>query len=365
MEGEIYNFMKVWLSVYISSCYCYFTSKIVPKGTKRLLLVLPIVGFFLYLPLKLFTINLGGPTAFFIAWLANFKLLLFAFGQGPLSSDPSISLSKFVALSCLPIKIQEKVTPKRLIEENPTQKSYLSDQNREKTSPEKLKEGLIYYAVMGIMLATLIRVYDYADYIHPKIILCLYCIHIYVSLEIILAMVATLARATLGLELEPHFNKPYLSTSLQDFWGRRWNLMVTGILRPTVYHPTLKIATRVIGREWATVPAVMVTFLVSGLMHDLMFFYMGRVRPTWEVTWFFVLHGFCLLVEIRLKKAFTDRCRVPRVIAGPLTIGFVVVTGVWLFFPQFIRCKADVRGLGEYAALGGFVKNAWRREIFK
>jgi hypothetical protein len=365
MEGEMKNFAKVWVSVFISLSYCYAIGKIVPRGIPRLLSVLPIVCLFLVLPLNLSSMHLGGTSAFFIAWLANFKLLLFAFGKGPLSSDPSLPLGsfEFVALACFPIKIRQNPPPKS--SEKPQNKPIPSDSNgktEEHPAPKKPKSGhksRLNYAVKGLLVALLIRVYDYREHIHPTVILILYCFHIYFGLEIILAMVAALARALLGLELEPQFDEPYLSTSLQDFWGRRWNLMVTRILRPTVYEPVHNICKRAIGRRWAAFPAVLGTFLVSALMHELMFYYLGRVRPTWEITWFFLLHGVCLMVEIALKKTLPGKFRLPRLISTILTVGFVMVTGFWLFFPQFLRCKADVRGLAEYAALGAFLKNVF------
>ncbi|OVA20218.1 hypothetical protein BVC80_157g5 [Macleaya cordata] len=169
-------------------------------------------------------------------------------------------------------------------------------------------------------------------------------------------MGATLARTALGLELEPQFNEPYLSTSLQDFWGRRWNLMVTSILRPTVYDPIIPICTRIFGR-WAPVPGVVLTFVVSGLMHELMFYHITRVDPTWEVMWFFVLHGICTALEVILKKALTDRCRLHPWVSRPLTIGFVVVTGFWLFFPKFLRNGVDVKAIAEFRSLVDFVQN--------
>jgi len=45
--------------------------------------------------------------------------------------------------------------------------------------------------------------------------------------------------------------------------------MVTGILHPTVYEPMVKVSSYVIGRKWAPLPAVMVTFGVAGLMHEV------------------------------------------------------------------------------------------------
>ncbi|KAG7945784.1 hypothetical protein I3843_14G006300, partial [Carya illinoinensis] len=343
--------------VFVCLSYCYAISQIVSKGLIRLLCILPILCVFLFLPLYIHSIHLGSISAFFISWLANFKLLLFAFGQGPLCSDPSISLGRFVSVGCFPIKIQQKTPPKPFIQipsdtpnqtdSSPPIMSHLNDHNK--------------HTVMGILLTIIIRVYGYSEHIHPKVILLLYCFHIYFLLEIILAVAAALAQALLGVELEPQFNEPYFTTSLQDFWGRRWNLMVTNILRMTVYNPTRHAAISVIGRKWAPLPAILTTFLVSGLMHELVFYCMGRLRPTWEVTWFFILHGGCLMVEIVLKKFFSSRWRLPWLISGPLTVGFVIVTSFWLFFPHFLQFKADERAFQEYAALGKFWKNVTRR----
>ncbi|XWS18132.1 hypothetical protein CRYUN_Cryun32bG0015700 [Craigia yunnanensis] len=362
-SGEMNNFMKLWLSVVISLCYCYAIGKIIPKGTARLLCLLPVVFLFTLLPLNLSSIHLVGTTALFITWLANFKLLLFAFGKGPLSPS-SLSLPRFLAVACLPIKIKQNPPSKAHFnghnKENPSKKTTQNSENDEIPGRTKHKKGNqtpINYATKIILFALLLRVYDYSEYIHPTVMLVLYSFHIYFCLEIILAMVAALARALLGLELEQQFNEPYLSTSLQDFWGRRWNIMVTSILRPTVYEPVLNMGARFVGRKWAPIPAVFGTFVVSALMHELIFYYLGRVRPTGEIACFFLLHGACLMAEISLKKALGDKWRLPRVISTPLTVGFVMLTCFWLFFPQLLRCRADERAFEEYAALGAFFKN--------
>ncbi|VVA30703.1 PREDICTED: acyl-CoA--sterol O-acyltransferase [Prunus dulcis] len=364
MEGEIGNFIKVWLSVFLSLFYCYAFGKFVPKGFPRLLLIIPVVALFLDLPLHLSTIHLGGTTAFFISWLANFKLLLFAFGKGPLCSDPSISLPRFVAVACLPIKIQQNPPPKTpQFQTSNHQNGHNSNTYGHATTKQNpAPKSPLNYALKGLLLALLIKVYDYKEHLHPNLIWVMYCFHIYFALEIILLMAAALARALLGLELEPQFNEPYLSSSLQDFWGRRWNIMVTTILRPTVYEPVVALSTRVVGRRWAPLPAVMGTFIVSAIMHELIFYYLGRLPPTWEISWFFLLHGLCLVVEIAVKKAIAKRKKfqVPRLVSGPLTVAFVTGTVFWLFFPPLLRCNADVRALGEYAAVGAFFKNVGR-----
>ncbi|MED6216712.1 hypothetical protein PIB30_010152 [Stylosanthes scabra] len=399
MEGDIIILTKVSLSVVISLCYCYWIGRLISAGKTRLIFLAPIICFFLFIPFNFSSVHLRGSTGFFFGWLGTFKLVLFAFNKGPLSSDPSISLGHFVAAASLPIKIKQNephirsktshIKP-RFNPSNPNQlhqnentpsapdasnRSKSSDfgtnpsssetpktngQSKEKTShvnPSKGHTPLLLHAIKTIILASLVKLYDYSDHIHPKVILGMYCVHIYFMLDIVLATFAALAKTLLGMELEPQFNKPLLSTSLQDFWGRRWNLMVTSILRPAVYQPLVKAAMIVVGPKWALLAAVFATFVVSGLMHELILYYTGRMPPTLRMMGFFVLHGFCLTVEIVLKKTIASTWRLPRLLSGLLTIGFVAATMFWLFLPELIRCHIDVMVFEEYAALGAFIKN--------
>lgn len=340
MEDEMKNFGKVWLSVVLSLCYCYAIGKIVPKGKIRLLAILPVICLFLILPLNLSTMHLAGITGFLIAWLANFKLLLFSFGKGPLTSDPLITLPRFIALASLPIKTVE-------------------------AKPMKGHKSPLNYTVRIFLLALLIRLYDYSDYLHSVIMSIVFFIHMYFTLDIVLGLVASLPKTLLGMELEPQFNEPYLATSIQDFWGRRWNLMVPSILRPTVYDPVVRLSTRVIGREWAPLPAVLATFAVSAVMHEIIFYYLGHVKPTFEITCFFMLHGVTLMAEVILKKALKDRWRMPRVVSTPLTIAYVLFTSLWLFLPPLMRLNTLSRAFDEYAATYAFARDlvqalAWK-----
>ena len=134
--------------------------------------------------------------------------------------------------------------------------------------------------------------------------------------------------------------------------------MVTNILRLSVYNLTRHMMTCVIGHRWAQLFVVFATFVVSRLMHKLMFYYMGLVKPSWEVTWFFLLHGLCLVVEVVMKEVvLAGRFWLPWLISGPLTNGFVIITSFWLFFPPFLWFKVDEKAFEEYAALGDFLKN--------
>lgn len=133
--------------------------------------------------------------------------------------------------------------------------------------------------------------------------------------------------------------------------------MASNILRPTVYDPVRSFSIRWIGKMWAPLPAIVAAFFVSGMMHELIFFYLGRSMPTWDLTCFFLIHGVCLAVEVAVKNAVKGKWRLPPLVSGVLAISFVMVTGSWLFWPALRRCGADERGHRELLAVIEFVKN--------
>ncbi|KAI3440195.1 MBOAT_2 domain-containing protein [Psidium guajava] len=347
MEGEISNFMMVWTFVVASLTYCHTISKFVPSGTKRLLAISPVIVLFFVLPLSLTTISLGGLTSFFVAWLCNFKLILFAFGKGPLSSSQCWSLAYFIPVACLPIKIPGPIE---------------STKNEEHPCSEINERGLkspTNYVVKCLVIVAFLPAYESKDRVHPVIVNLMYLVHVYVGLEVSLAVVGAMVRALTGITLEPQFEEPYLSTSLQDFWGRRWNLMVTDILRPTIYLPVRSLSSRVMGRKWAALPASFACFLVSALMHELIFYYIGRKEPRWVVTSFFLLHGLCVAVEIAAKKALAGKFHLPRAVSGPMAVGFILATALWLFLPALLWCDAEDKSRREAMAVVDFVKETW------
>lgn len=210
-------------------------------------------------------------------------------------------------------------------------------------------EIVILSLLMGVL-------HDYRERLiqHGIVLVLLYCVVVFLLVDILFAF--SNVGVLLGLEIEPPSDEPYLATSLQDFWGRRWNLTVTNILRHTVYKPVWAGTVGVLGRQWAQVVGVSSTFLVSGLMHELLLFYMTRVSPTWEMTGFFVLHGAGVAVEKRVERALPGRWRLHWAVSRPLTVGFVVATSFWLFFPPLMRNNVDVRAIDEFKMFMDFMK---------
>ncbi|KAM7478380.1 hypothetical protein LguiA_026593 [Lonicera macranthoides] len=337
VESEIKNIIKVWLYAISSLFYCYFISSKIPKGKYRLVSLLPIFYLFTILPYLLSYSFVIAHFTFLLTWLANFKLVLFAFDTGPLSliDPPKKPLLLFIAIASLPIVI--RTTPKR-----------------KKVIPLNLPTvffiGSILLSVLG----------DHRESSNTIILVSIYCLGVFLVVEVSTGIWVALVRSVSSLDLLPPSDEPYLSTTLQDFWGRRWNLPVTNVLRDTVHNPVRSALGPAFGYEGAKVAAVLATFMVSGLMHELYFYNMTRASSNWELTQFFLLQGVGLVVERWLKKVAGDKWALSGFISTPLAVGFVVVTGYWLFFPQVLRNGVDVRFFKEFRDIMEFTKkNCW------
>ncbi|KAL8138090.1 hypothetical protein V2J09_004091 [Rumex salicifolius] len=221
--------------------------------------------------------------------------------------------------------------------------------------PER-RSGWVLFVVKLLVLACVIQSYRYRNGLPYGVVLGMYCCHLYLGVEITLAIGGALARACVGLELSPQFNHPYLTTSLQDFWGNRWYLIVSDILRPIIHNPIRNLTSPLIGRKQAIIVEILASFLVFSLMHELIYYHATRVSPTWEVTLFFVLQGICTSLEMVVKKAVFGKLLLHRAISGLLTIGFVIITAVWLFFPQIFRNGVHEKVIDEYRVMGNFLK---------
>ncbi|KAJ1701816.1 hypothetical protein LUZ63_001595 [Rhynchospora breviuscula] len=324
LQSDLKSLPKVVMIVFILVYYARFTSSLLRSGLPRFLSIVPVISILPIIPFTFSMIHFRGISGFFLTWLCLFKLLLLSFGRGPL--DPSLPLISFISLATLPVKLQEDSKPKQLTILSP-----------------KL---VISTAIRAALLSVLFSIYSFKEELNYYVLLLVYCVHIYLFLELVLSTSAITSQL-LGMELEPQFNKPYFTTSLRDFCGRRWNLMVSAILRPSIYEPA-KIYFGPLG-------GVLAVFLTSGLMHELMFYYNNLRKPTGEVTAFFVLHGVCVVVEWWWAKYQNWWCP-PRVFATPLTLGFVAGTAFWLFFPPLIRGRTDEKVLAEVAAMMTLIK---------
>jgi hypothetical protein len=308
--------------------YARFAASSTRPGLRRLFALTPVLALLLVLPFLIQLYSVRGLTAFFLVWLGEFKLLLLAFGHGPL--DPRIRPLPFVFTAALPVKLRQ----------------VSEDAAITKTKTILLSSGIKF----AITVALFHHLHYSKERTHPYVAFVLYGAITYCILDSVLPCLAAMGMA-LGMELEPQFNKPYLSASLQDFWGRRWNLMASAVLRPSVYIPV---------RARLGAPAgVLATFLVSGLMHEVVVYYFTFRAPTGQLTAFFLLHGVCVCAE----RWCARRCstRPPRVVATPLVVAFLAGTACWLFLPAIFGDGMDDLYLAEVAALASSFRQVGAR----
>jgi hypothetical protein len=91
-----------------------------------------------------------------------------------------------------------------------------------------------------------------------------------------------------GIYAPPLMNCPIVAASLSDFWGKRWNSGFRDIVFGIFF---IRLA-----RRFGTTAAAIITFLVSGLIHELVITFpagAGYGLPTL----YFTLQGAALLVE--------------------------------------------------------------------
>lgn len=334
-------------TIFCGIIYSYYVVLKLPRGFPRIVAVSPVIGMYIVLPWQVSTVHMRGILSFMFMWISSFKLLMLCFDVGPLAKPwTMLNLLNFMAVSIFPVEIHEF---------------------RSKPNTAGKFTTLRNVTLEACLLSVVIYSYSFKHSFSPSFILLLYCLHMYLALDIVLVFLASLANACLGVQLEPQFNKPYLSRSLQDFWGKRWNLIVTNILRPSVYDPVLyfcwnthiKLYNFFYGKDqltevggkiplWARAVAVLSVFVVSGLMHELIFYCMTETKASWEVTSFFVLHGLCLASEIGLRRRLSPYITVPKFIAIPVTLIFIYITALWLFFPPITRSGTDVKVIAEY-----------------
>ncbi len=97
-----------------------------------------------------------------------------------------------------------------------------------------------------------------------------------------------------GVDCKPLFRSPLRSTSLAEFWGRRWNLAFSEMTTLALYQPLVRRA----GRR----AALAASFLGSGLLHELAISLPVRAGYGLPLG-YFALHGTLVMIEGRLAKA--------------------------------------------------------------
>lgn len=122
----------------------------------------------------------------------------------------------------------------------------------------------------------------------------------------------------MGFNLINNFQRPYLSTSITDFW-RRWHISLSTWLKDYVYIPLGGSRCSRARNYWN----IFMTFLVSGIWHG----------ANWTFVFWGILHGVFQIIEKMFgwQKVSTTN---PFVRFGRIFLTFTLVTIAWIFFRQ-------------------------------
>lgn len=444
------NLLCILLSL-IAAAYIRAVVRKQPKGLWRILFATPIFAAFAGAPAVLFDRRTNVVAVLlasaFLLWWGNFKVVALCWGKGPLENQPRsrrpwLDFLGFTALLSLPVVVvtkrgSDRASPgecnnkgaderKRVRngvsgvselglqsrlqgseadkngvqngfrEEAPVVSGYSSkpdliDAEQLKIKPPEQQWLLLLKSSLahGALFVSLIYLLDIQDHL-PEIIIRLDYVGIMYSFMMFsFPLCAIFASAALGVELFPHFDRPWLSKSLADFWGHRWNLTANRVLRDAVYFPLKEQLERVlinsershlngpnsvaksrnslgpvkalVNLSWLSQArrsriakgiAALATFFVSGFMHEV-FIYYATGEASGEWTAFFTLHGTAFLVEseVVIPVAKYLRIDLPRWMKILVTLAFFMVTADLLFFPPVIRSGLDRAGLNEFRTL--------------
>jgi Membrane bound O-acyl transferase family len=105
-----------------------------------------------------------------------------------------------------------------------------------------------------------------------------------------------------GVDCQRLFRSPLRSTSLREFWGRRWNLAFSEMTAIAIYQPLVRVAARG--------PALVASFVGSGVLHELAISVPVRTGFGLPMA-YFMLHALLMTVEARLAKASRPIDRIP------------------------------------------------------
>ena len=129
-----------------------------------------------------------------------------------------------------------------------------------------------------------------------------------------------------GIGVKSVMRAPLRATSLGDFWSKRWNTAFNALAHDLAFRP--------LARRWGRAAAMLATFAISGLVHELVISVPARGGYGLP-TAYFVFQGVAVLVE---RSKLGRRIGLGRGLRGWL-FTFVCTAGLafWLFHPPFVR----------------------------
>ena len=120
----------------------------------------------------------------------------------------------------------------------------------------------------------------------------------------------------LGFELTENFNRPFIATSVADFW-RKWHISLSSWLKDYLYYPLAFSWGRL--SKWSLHISVIITFTIIGLWHG----------ANWTFITMGLLHGIYLTIG-SLTENWQKKLRLPKGVH--IVIVFFLVSVSFVFF---------------------------------
>jgi len=140
-----------------------------------------------------------------------------------------------------------------------------------------------------------------------------------------LHLVALVWRA-LGRDVSLIMNAPILSQSLSEFWGRRWNVAFRDFAHHSVFRPA--------ARKWSATTATWISFVFSGLVHELAISVPAGGGYGLPFAYFLLQGAGVWLERLAARRGLPVRGGV----GGWLfAVAFTVPAAVLLFHPPFVH----------------------------
>jgi alginate O-acetyltransferase complex protein AlgI len=141
-----------------------------------------------------------------------------------------------------------------------------------------------------------------------------------------------------GVDCKPLFRSPLRSTSLAEFWGRRWNLAFSEMTALAVYQPLVRRAGRRI--------AIFASFLMSGLLHELAISVPVRAGYGLPLS-YFAVQGALMTIEGRLAVAKRPIDGVPWIGRAWTLFWLLAPLPILFHRPFLVGCVWPLAGIGK------------------
>lgn len=214
-----------------------------------------------------------------LAWAVMLGALVGAWCCRPWLSQRTFNYAQIIALLaswkvasllCLPPASWGRLTPLRLLAYclwwGMQPRQFLAGEKTAPGAPAPTVSGLLLNALTGAALLLLVpRALPAATPLALRFWIALAGLA-FLSLLARLDLYALVFRL-MGFPVEKLFDNPAAAATLGEFWGHRWNRIVSGLLREVVFFPVAR-------RAGARV-ALFAVFAYSGLYHEMVSFMAG------------------------------------------------------------------------------------------